>query len=81
MKVRVLFFAQLRDAFRKDECILEIKKGTTVGTLVQSIFQDQKLEPLRLLPLLYAVNDDFVKDNQVIGDGDVLAILPPIAGG
>ncbi len=81
MKVRVLFFAQLRDAFRKGECYIEIEKGVTVGKLVHSLFQNEALESLRSLPILYAVNEDIAKENRVLQDDDVVALLPPVAGG
>lgn len=77
MKVKILFFAQLKDVFHTGERTVEIAdSGITVCELVG------RLEGLpKALPLRYAVNESFVDEDVSLRDGDVLALLPPVAGG
>lgn len=81
MKVHILFFAQLRDAFGTDQTTLEIKEGTTVSQIVKTLFQQFQIDSLIDLPLLYALNENFTEKNVLLKDQDTLALLPPMAGG
>lgn len=81
MKIKVLFFAQLREAFGRGETVLDAKEGSTVGEVVRSLFSDSKLCRLKGIPLLYSRNENFAKGNEKLSDHDTLALLPPVAGG
>lgn len=81
MKIKVLFFAQLREAFETSEKDLEIEEGVTVQEVVQSLFADSKLGHLKGIPLLYSRNEKFAKGSETLRDHDTLALLPPVAGG
>lgn len=81
MIIKILFFAQLKEAFRTSERTMEVQQGRTVGEYVQSLLMEPGALHLKGLPMRYAVNEDFVDKNQVLKDGDTLALLPPVAGG
>lgn len=84
MRIKVLFFAQLREAFGTGERTLEAVEGTTVAEIIHLFLKDSGSDPLmRLgeLPLLYAVNEELVAKDKRLRDQDTVAILPPVAGG
>ena len=41
MKIRLLFFAVLRDLFQSSEQIMEAPDGTTVGEVAQRVFSSR----------------------------------------
>lgn len=81
MIIKVLFFAQLKDAFGAGERTLEVRTGMSVGEFVRTLFQEAKVLHLRQLPIRYSINEDFADEDQELKDGDTLALLPPVAGG
>lgn len=81
MKIKVLFFAQLREAFRGQERIVEVRQGITVKELASQLFEQADVRSLRSLPLLYAVNEQLVTGEKVLCNQDILALMPPVAGG
>lgn len=81
MIIKVLFFAQLKDAFGTDERNLEVQQGIMVGELARSLFEEAGCDRLKGLPILYSVNEYFVEENTELQDRDILALLPPVAGG
>lgn len=81
MKVRVLFFAQLKDACGESERVIETQNGVTIGQLVELIMNDACVSPWKSLPLRYAVNEKFEDGQTELRDGDTLALIPPVSGG
>jgi len=81
MTIKVLFFAQLKDAFGAGERTVEVRRGITVGEFVQALFKGTAASRLKGLPLLYSIHEDFVDESRELKDKDTLALLPPVAGG
>lgn len=82
MRVKVFFFAQLKEAVGTCECSMDLRPGATVGEAVRTLVHGTpSLQLLRGLPLLYSVNEDFVDENYKLKDNDRLGLLPPVAGG
>ncbi len=81
MKVKVKFFAALRERVGSSEITKEIGEGSTVGELWQTLQRDYpKLAPINTT-LLYAVNRDYVSTSRVLQDGDEVVFVPPVSGG
>ena len=76
MKVRVLFFAQLRDILGMPEQSLEVGEKLTAGELANRFFH-----PAGRPPLLYAVNECFVGADHELQDSDTLALMTQVSGG
>lgn len=81
MQMKILYFAQLKEAAGADEETLVVQGPTTVGEVVRKILDRPLFEKIRGLPLRYALNDEFVSLEQPIEEQAVIAILPPVAGG
>ena len=81
MNVRVLYFAVVRERVRSEGETIAIAAGATAG--------DAWFEVARRHPEIaglrgavkIAVNEEIVGDERVLAEGDVIAIIPPVAGG
>ena len=81
MKVRVKFFAILRERVGTGEITKEIQEGSTVGELWKMLQQDYpKLASVKTR-LLYAVNQDYVNLGYVLKENDEVVYVPPVSGG
>jgi molybdopterin converting factor subunit 1 len=81
MKIKVKFFAILRERAGTGEVIQEIKEGCTVRELWETL---QKEYPKLASPgvrLLYAVNQDYVSGDHVLRERDEVVFVPPVSGG
>ena len=81
MKIRILFFAQLKDMFGESECTREYDRELSVRELVHSLSEERDVKQFLNHPMLYAVNEEFAKSDRALQDGDVVAFLPPMCGG
>lgn len=81
MQIQILFFASYRDLTGTGELTLTCPHGTSVASLVAELrgrgggFGD--LPPFPVV----AVNEEYASDDRMLSDGDVLAFIPPVAGG
>ena len=81
MKVRVKFFALLRERAGTGEILQEIEEGSTVADLWQAL--EEKYPKLRVpgIRLLYAVNQNYVSPGEKLKEMDEVVFLPPVSGG
>ena len=81
MKVRLLFFAVLRDIAGTDTRELALSEGTTARDVWQSLrAQYTKLTDYTQPPMI-AINETYAAPETILRDGDELAFIPPVAGG
>lgn len=77
----VKFFAMVRQTVGKRKMDLDIKKGTKVNELVEDLIEDYpELDNIREI-LIVSVNKKTAADDQILEDGDEVAIMPPVTGG
>jgi molybdopterin converting factor subunit 1 len=81
MKITVKFFAILRERAGAGEISKDIQDGSTIAQLWASLQQDYPKLAAPGFRLLYAVNQNYVTPEQVLKDGDEVAIIPPVSGG
>ena len=74
MKVRILFFAQLREQIGAGERYADLAEGTRAAEVAETF-------GLKGLPILFAVNERFVEPAHALRDLDTLAFLMPVSGG
>ena len=82
--VNLVFLARLRDAFGRGHERLTVPAGSSVGALVEALRArgdpwSRELAPGRAFRV--AVNHDVVSHDSPLGDGDEVALLPPVTGG
>ena len=76
MKVKVKYFASMRDRMGKGDEELDLQPGATVADLWQVVSQ----EPLPDNTLV-AVNMEYTDLNHPLKEGDEVAFFPPVTGG
>ena len=87
MRIKVLFFASLREVFDCNEKFIDIPHdGTLTPDLLLKNFSIAEKGPwLELLNkqkiVRVAINQTLVEWQSPLNDGDELAFLPPITGG
>ena len=81
MKVRLLFFAVLRDIVGKSETDVEVPEGTRAADLWQRLRGQYQQLAAYAQPPMTAVNESYVRPEVVLREGDEVAFIPPVAGG
>lgn len=81
MKVRLLFFAVLRDIAGSDERELAVAEGTTAREVWESLRASYAKLAEYAQPPMVAINEAYASADAVLRDGDELAFIPPVAGG
>jgi molybdopterin converting factor subunit 1 len=79
--IRVLYFAQLRDRVRTGEETLELSSAMNVAELARHLERVHPELSGRLAGVRLAVNESFAGPDERVADGDVVALIPPVAGG
>jgi sulfur-carrier protein len=80
--VRVLYFAGLRDAVGRADESLDLPPGLgTVADLCDHIASIHPAYRDARSQVRVAHNESFASGAEPLADGDVVALLPPVAGG
>ena len=81
MKVNVLFFSVLKDITGADELPWESAAGSTVGDLLNQMYEKwPKLKDWDGSMLL-AVDQVYAKRDEALHEGAEVAVMPPVQGG
>jgi molybdopterin converting factor subunit 1 len=80
-KIKILFFAILRDYVGSKSVELEIPIGCTIDGLLDLLVTSYpRLEKVKEL-MMAAVDREYVSGSQVIPQGSEIALFPPVSGG
>ena len=81
MRVRVRYFAVVRELLGRDEESFEVPAGTRAGDLLCEIARrDPRVARLQG-SLRVAVNLSLAAEDRPLADGDEVALIPPVMGG
>jgi molybdopterin synthase sulfur carrier subunit len=82
MVVRVLYFAGLREALGLAEEAIDVPAGIrTVGDLSAHLAARHAAYAERRKHVRVARNEAFAHEDETLRDGDVIGLIPPVAGG
>lgn len=81
MKVRVQFYAQLRELVRVRELELELLQGATVRDLLEQIYAQKPELRSYDRSILVGAGLEFVDRKYELKSGEEIAIMPPVQGG
>ena len=81
MKVRLLFFAVLRDITGKSAADLEVESGTTARRVWEQLRAQHPQLSAWTQPPMTAINEEYASPDRLLDEGDELAFIPPVAGG
>lgn len=81
MKVRLLFFAVLRDITGENETEIALNEGATAREVWQSLRARHPQLSGYTEPPMTAINESYASPDARLREGDELAFIPPVAGG
>jgi molybdopterin converting factor subunit 1 len=80
-KIKVLFFATLKEKAGVGETELEIPDSISVADFKQLLFKQFPNLPHSTANLLVAINKEYAFDQELIPAGAEVALFPPVSGG
>lgn len=80
-KIKILFFATLRDYVGKKSIDLEIPPGTTLRGLMEVLITTYPNLKKGKDSILVAINREYAGIEQVIPEHAEIAFFPPVSGG
>lgn len=81
MKLKLRFFATLKDQVGATQLELSVAEPATVETLLTTLIQHfPALEPV-LDTIIVAVNQEFADASQALHPTDEIVLFPPVSGG
>ena len=81
MRVTVRLFARLRDIAGAAELSRDVAAGATIGDVWRQLAREFPELGRYERSISSAINADYARMDQAIGDGDEVAFLPPVSGG
>jgi MoaD family protein len=81
MKIRVQFYAQLRDLIGISDLDVDLPEEATVRDLLDKIYSQQPLLREHDKSILVGAGVEFVDRNYNLKTGDEISIMPPVQGG
>ena len=79
-RIKLKCFSQVKYALETDELIFELEDGTTSYEF-EKIVRQRSGDKLEGVTLRIAVNQEYVKDDTELYDGDEVVLIPPVQGG
>ena len=80
IKIKLKCFSQVKYALETDELIFELEDGITSYEF-EKIVRQRSGDKLEGVTLRIAVNQEYVKDDTELYDGDEVVLIPPVQGG
>lgn len=81
MNISVLFFATLKERAGREQLALELAEATTIMAFKARLAQDIPTLAPALPSALVSVNKEFAFPDDVLHNGDEVALFPPVSGG
>lgn len=85
LRVELLLFAQVAEAAGARRLQLSLPAGATVAGIWNAVAEGAPAIAAALAPwrgrVAVARNERYARDSDLLRDGDVLALIPPVSGG
>jgi len=81
MRIRLRFFASLRERLGRGEEVREVPAGATVGVVWEMLKREHPELAAVERALAFAVAQEYVDKDHPLQDNDELACIPPVSGG
>ena len=81
MKVRVQFYAQLRDLVGMRQLDVDVADGATVRDLLEEVYAQQPKLQTQDKSILIGAGVEFVDRKYRLKPGEEISIMPPVQGG
>jgi molybdopterin converting factor subunit 1 len=81
MRIKLRYFASLRERLQRSEDTMDVPAGATVATVWERLkTAHPDLAPLERA-IAFAVAQEYVDKTHPLQDNDELAFIPPVSGG
>jgi MoaE-MoaD fusion protein len=81
MRVHLKYFAIIRETLGRSEETRDVDEGATAGSVFDQIAGEEPRLAGMKRSVMLMVNQEYVPASQPLGDGDELALIPPVSGG
>ena len=81
MRVRLLYFAVLKDITGKSEAEVDVPEGAQANDLWQVLRRQHNELSAYTRPPMTAINESYASADTTLHEGDEVAFIPPVAGG
>lgn len=81
MEIKVLYFASLRGKAGVKEERLSLPDGANVASLLSLVAERRPELARHMGTVLVSINQDFAYPEDLLSDGDEVAMFPPVSGG
>ena len=81
MKVKVLYFASLRGKAGIKEEAVSLVPGSSVAVLLDQLAGQRPEIAAHMNTVLVSINQEFAYPEDLLSDGDEVALFPPVSGG
>jgi molybdopterin converting factor small subunit len=81
MRLRVQFYAQLRDLAGTSEMDVELPESSTVRDLLGKVYDEKPALPAHDKSILVGAGVEFVERDHVLKPDEEISIMPPVQGG
>lgn len=80
-KIKILFFATIKDKFGKRSLELEVPNSMTVLQLKEKLANEYPNLKDLLKSILISINQEYSFDDAIIPSNAEIALFPPVSGG
>ncbi len=80
MTIKTLFFGITRDVIGKSNIEFDLNEGQSIADF-QSILAKNYSGLTDIKSYAFAVNEEYVNEDYIIKENDIIAIIPPVSGG
>jgi molybdopterin synthase sulfur carrier subunit len=81
MRIKLRFFASLRERLKRGEEVREVPPGATVRMVWELLKQENPELGAVEKAMSFAVAQEYVDKDHPLQDNDELAFIPPVSGG
>jgi molybdopterin synthase catalytic subunit len=81
MNLSIQLFATLKDAAKAQKIETQIPADSTVAALLETVAKDYPTLAKWLPHCRVALNEEYATNDQIIREGDEIALIPPVSGG
>lgn len=81
VEVTVLLFASVAEKAGWRRRVLPLEAGDTVASVRDRLVADHPQLRESVSTLLYALNEEYVREHDAVPPGSTLALIPPVSGG
>ena len=75
----ILYFAELKEILAKQTETIDLSYDITVDDFTKDLFE--RYPQIKDKQFQIAVNEEFVKSDDIVHQDDTVALIPPVSGG